>query len=79
MQGPLPRPEKQPAQVQFDQALAEAPTDDQRRAIQTVLGYLAANADGLVRWTVAPPLQLDGRMIHRTGPRERYTARGGVP
>jgi hypothetical protein len=36
---------------QLNQALAEAPTDDQRRAIQTVPVYLAANADGLVRWT----------------------------
>lgn len=36
---------------QLDQALAETPPGDQRRAIQAVLGYLAANADGLVRWT----------------------------
>ena len=35
----------------LDQALADTPAGNRRRAIQGVLGYLVANADGLLRWT----------------------------
>lgn len=35
----------------LDQALADTPHGEQRRALQALLGYLVANADGLLRWT----------------------------
>lgn len=35
----------------LDSALAETPPGEQGRALQSVLGYLVANADGLLRWS----------------------------